>query len=54
MKAFHEAEKIFVQDMPLAPIYFYVQPILYKTYVKGLATDPTGPPLLRNVWIEGH
>ena len=54
MKAFHEAEKIFVQDMPLAPIYFYVQPILYKNYVQGLATDPTGPPLLRNVWIEGH
>lgn len=54
MKAFHEAEKIFVQDMPLAPIYFYVQPILYKNYVRGLATDPTGPPLLRNVWIEGH
>jgi oligopeptide transport system substrate-binding protein len=54
MRAFHEAEKIFVQDMPLAPVYFYVQPILYKTYVQGLATDPTGPPLLRNVWVLGH
>ncbi len=54
LKAFHEAEKIFIQEMPLAPIYFYVQPILFKTYVQGLASDPTGPPLLRNVWVEGH
>jgi oligopeptide transport system substrate-binding protein len=51
MKAFHEAEQIFVKEMPLAPIYFYVNPILYKSYVHGIETDPTGPPLLRNVWI---
>ena len=53
MKAFHEAEKIFIREMPLAPIYFYVNPILFKPYVQGLEADPTGPPLLRSVWIVG-
>ncbi len=54
MKAFHEAEKIFIREMPLAPIYFYVNPILFKPYVQGLEADPTGPPLLRSVWIVGN
>lgn len=36
MKELHEAEKIFIDEMPIAPIYFYTKPYQAKSYVKGI------------------
>ncbi|MBZ4645453.1 MAG: oligopeptide transport system substrate-binding protein [Petroclostridium sp.] len=38
MKAMHDAEKIFIEEMPVMPIYFYTKPFTQKPYVKGVYT----------------
>jgi oligopeptide transport system substrate-binding protein len=35
MQLMHDAEKILMSEMPIAPIYFYTRPYLCKEYVKG-------------------
>jgi oligopeptide transport system substrate-binding protein len=35
IKLMHDAEKILMSEMPIAPIYFYTRPYLCKDYVKG-------------------
>jgi len=42
MKTLHEAEAILIQDMPLAPIYFYTRPYLEKPGVRGIVRTPLG------------
>lgn len=36
MDAMHSAEKILIEEMPVIPIYFYVNPTLYNPGVKGV------------------
>ncbi len=38
----HKAEKILMDEMPVAPIYFYVNVNMYKPWVKGVYTPPFG------------
>lgn len=42
MKNMHEAEKILMDEMPIAPIYFYVNVNMYKPWVKGVFVPPFG------------
>ncbi|MBS3975248.1 MAG: peptide ABC transporter substrate-binding protein [Syntrophomonadaceae bacterium] len=39
----HEAEKILMDEMPIMPIYFYVNVTLYKPWVKGVFSPTFGP-----------
>ncbi|MEW6661515.1 MAG: peptide ABC transporter substrate-binding protein [Bacillota bacterium] len=39
----HEAEKILMDEMPIMPIYYYVNVTLYKPWVKGVFSPPFGP-----------
>ena len=41
-----EAEKILIEDMGIAPIYFYVQPYLQKPYVSGVYKNSLNYPVL--------
>lgn len=38
----HEAEKILMNDSPVATLYFYVNKICVKPYIKGIVQTPTG------------
>lgn len=42
MEKMHEAEKILMDEMPIAPIYFYVNVNMYKPWVQGVYTPPFG------------
>ena len=42
MKDMHDAEKILMTDMPIMPIYYYVQNYLLKDDIKGVTYSPTG------------
>ncbi len=43
IKAMHDAEKMLMDEMPVMPIYFYVNASLYKPWVKGVVVPPFGP-----------
>ena len=36
MDLMHQAEDVLMEDMPIAPIYYYTQPMGVQSYVKGL------------------
>lgn len=42
MRKMHEAEKILMDEMPLAPIYFYVNVNMYQPWIKGVFVPPFG------------
>jgi len=42
MQAMHEAEKILMEEMPIAPIYFYTNPNLIRDNIKGVIIPPFG------------
>ena len=42
MQAMHDAEKILMDEMPIAPIYFYTDPYLLNTDLKGIVVTPLG------------
>lgn len=53
MKIFKEAENILINDeMPIMPIYFYVNTNVVKPWVKGLSLNLRDIHPLRYVWIE--
>lgn len=52
MKELHEAEKIIMDEMPIAPIYFYTKPYQVKSYVKGIYTPVNRYPQLHYVDIQ--
>jgi oligopeptide transport system substrate-binding protein len=54
MQAMHDAEKILMDDMVVAPIYFYVNNWLIKPYVKGLAINTIGGVDFKFTWIAKH
>lgn len=55
MKLFQQAEKILVLDeMPIAPIYYYTNNNLVKPYVKGMTWNLQDIHLLKNVSVESH
>ncbi len=54
MEAMHKAEKILMDEMPIAPIYFYTRPELIKPYIKGAYTSALGYTDFKTAYIEEH
>ncbi|MDI3270472.1 MAG: peptide ABC transporter substrate-binding protein, partial [Bacillota bacterium] len=54
MKALHDAEKILMEDMPIMPIYFYVNLFLEKDYVHDVIHSALGFVDFKNAWISRH
>lgn len=53
MKLFYEAEDMLINDeVPIMPIYFYVNQNVVKPYVKGMSYNLRDLHPLRYVWIE--
>ncbi|HLN61384.1 MAG TPA: peptide ABC transporter substrate-binding protein [Symbiobacteriaceae bacterium] len=52
MQAQHDAEKILMTEMPIAPIYFYVRPILVGKNVEGWSMPLTSPMDLRGASVK--
>lgn len=42
MKAFHDAEKILINDMPIIPLYFHTTSALMRPNLKGVVFDKLG------------
>lgn len=43
IQAMHDAEKIMMDEMPVLPLYFYVNVNLYKPWVRDVVVPPFGP-----------
>ncbi len=54
MDNMHKAEKILVDDMVIAPIYYYVHIVLQKPYVKSVAINTIGNTDFVHAWIAKH
>ncbi|VBB05241.1 Hypothetical protein LUCI_0448 [Lucifera butyrica] len=52
MQNMHEAEKILIDDMGVAPIYFYNYNYCVKPYVKGLVLSATGRVNVKEAYIQ--
>lgn len=42
MQSMHDAEKILMTDMPIIPLYYYVNNYVLKDNIKGVLVDPQG------------
>ncbi|MTW87802.1 peptide ABC transporter substrate-binding protein [Virgibacillus dakarensis] len=49
-----QAEEIFMDEMPLAPIYFYTNVFVHQDYVKGIQVNPVGSFNLKWGYITEH
>lgn len=47
-----DAEKIFIEDMPVAPIYFYTNTWLQKDNLKGAVVSGLGDVQLKWAYLE--
>lgn len=52
MQSMHEAEKALMTEMPIMPIYFYVNNFVAKDYVKGMIQSPLGFIDFKNAYVE--
>ena len=48
----HQAEDVLMEDMPIAPIYYYTQPMGVQSYVKGLKVSNLGFIYFDKVTLE--
>ena len=48
----HEAEKILIDDMPAAPLYFYSATVMKSPRVKGIYHSPTGVIFFRGAEVS--
>jgi oligopeptide transport system substrate-binding protein len=49
---FHQAEKILMDEMPIIPIYYYVDKNMVKPNVRGFHRNPLDQHPLSALWIE--
>ena len=49
---YHQAEDLLMEDMPVAPLYYYTQAYLLKPYVKDMHISPLGWEFYRSACIE--
>ena len=54
MQTLHQAEKLLMSEMPIAPIYFYTRPYLMKNWVKGLRYSSVGYIDFSGTYIIAH
>ncbi len=52
MEMMHQLEDILMEEMPICPIYYYTQPIMVKSYVKGYASIAVGGIDFKKAYIE--
>jgi len=52
MALMHQAEAILFDDMPICPIYYYVNLYLQKPYVKNVVRNPLGYIDFTKAYIE--
>ena len=52
MNYLHEAEKILVDDVPLAPLYFYSAAVMKSPRVKGIYHSPSGIIYFRGTEVD--
>ncbi|MBE6072470.1 MAG: peptide ABC transporter substrate-binding protein [Clostridium butyricum] len=52
MDLLHQAEDVLMEDMPLAPVYYYTQPMGVQSYVKGLRVSNLGFIYFDKVTLE--
>ncbi|MBR0150300.1 MAG: peptide ABC transporter substrate-binding protein [Synergistaceae bacterium] len=52
MNYLHEAERILVDDMPLAPLYFYSAAVMKSPRVKGIYHSPSGIIYFRGTEVD--
>jgi oligopeptide transport system substrate-binding protein len=52
MEMMHRLEDIFMEEMPIAPIYYYTLPMMVKSYVKGYAKAAVGGMDFKAAYIE--
>ncbi|HBN27829.1 MAG TPA: hypothetical protein DHW76_07235 [Clostridiaceae bacterium] len=52
MEMLHQAEDILMKDYPVCPLYFYVNQVVEKPYVKGVYKVPTGGIYFDNAYID--
>lgn len=53
IKAMQEAEKLLIEEMPIAPVYFYTRVYMEKPYVKGAWRNVFTSTDYSRAWIEG-
>jgi oligopeptide transport system substrate-binding protein len=54
MKAMHEAEAIILEQLPIMPIYYYVEPFLEKDYIKDVIYSSLGFIDFKTAWVAKH
>jgi len=54
MGMLHEAESLMMQEMPLAPVYFYTQPYLEKPEIEGIQRTALGYVYFKNARRAGN
>ncbi|MDW7738634.1 MAG: peptide ABC transporter substrate-binding protein [Bacillota bacterium] len=52
MEMMHQLEDILMEEMPIAPIYYYTLPIMIKDYVKGYSKAAVGGLDFKTAYIE--
>jgi ABC-type transport system substrate-binding protein len=52
MKILCEAEKLLIEQMPIAPLFYQRATCLKKTYVQGVVVPPAGPPDFKSSHIS--
>ncbi len=53
LSLYRQAEELLVQDAACLPLFFDVDYVLVKPYVKGFVGTPMPIPWLKYVWVEG-
>ena len=54
MQAMHEAEAILMDQLPVMPIYYYVEAFLEKDYVKDVIYSSLGFIDFKYAWVAKH
>ena len=54
MEALHKAEDILMDEMPIAPIYFYTDLYMEQDYVKGVVRNPDKTVYFRDAYVVEH
>ncbi|MBO1002130.1 peptide ABC transporter substrate-binding protein [Pseudogracilibacillus auburnensis] len=52
MEILKEAEELYMEELPIAPVYFYTFVYAYKDHVKGIEVSPVGSFQLKWGYIE--
>ncbi|HEY8464390.1 MAG TPA: peptide ABC transporter substrate-binding protein [Bacillota bacterium] len=54
LQILHQAEKLLMDEMPIAPIYFYTRPYLIQEWVQGVRYTSVGYVDFSNAFVTAH